>query len=152
VQARDGRGLSRWSRRFRHSTLSDVTVAEGLRVVVADDHATFRRQACALLVSCGWAVVGQAASGEEAVAVAEAEQPDVLVLDVMLGDMDGFEVAERLHGSVWPLGIVLISAYEAETFATRLARMSGDGVVAGFVAKSDFCADALLDVLGRPRR
>ena len=99
--------------------------------------------------SAGWVVVGQAASGEEALAVAEAEQPDVLVLDVMLGDMDGFEVADRLSDSGWPLGIVLISAYGAETYATRLARVSGDGVVVGFVAKSDFSADALLDVLGR---
>jgi CheY-like chemotaxis protein len=97
-------------------------------------------------------VVGEATSGEEAVAVTEAAEPDVLVLDVMLGDMDGFEVAERLHGCAWPLGIVLTSAYDAETFATRLARLSGDGVVAGFVGKSNFCADALLDVLGRPCR
>src|SRR3954447_19967450 len=65
-------------------------------VLIVDDHPAFRSQARALLESEGFAVVGEAKDGAEALAAVEALRPEVVLLDIQLPDLDGFEVAERL--------------------------------------------------------
>jgi two-component system chemotaxis response regulator CheY len=124
-----------------------MTEGTGPSVVVADDHSTFRRQACAVLSAHGWTVLGQAESGQQALNLVRSLSPDVVVLDVMLGDMDGFEVAALLFEERIRSLVVLISAYEAATFATRLSRSMAEGAVAGFVPKSEFSTKALLVAL-----
>ena len=68
-------------------------------IVVVDDHPTFRATACALLEAEGFVVVGEAADGRSALEVIERLAPDVVLLDVQLPDIDGFEVAARVAGS-----------------------------------------------------
>ena len=67
-------------------------------IVVVDDHPTFRATACALLEAEGFVVVGEAADGLTALEVIERLAPDVVLLDVQLPDIDGFEVAARARG------------------------------------------------------
>nr|WP_281243373.1 response regulator transcription factor [Jiangella alba] len=66
------------------------------RLLVVDDEATVRELLSAALRFAGFGV-SSAATGSEAVAAAEAEPPDLVLLDVMLPDMDGFEVVRRLR-------------------------------------------------------
>ena len=66
------------------------------RALVVDDHPSFRRSARALLVEEGFEVVGEAEDGATALALAEELVPDLILLDVQLPDIDGFEVASRL--------------------------------------------------------
>ena len=65
-------------------------------VLIVDDHPAFRSLARALLESEGFAVVGEAEDGEAAIAAVAALRPAVVLLDVQLPGLDGFEVAERL--------------------------------------------------------
>src|SRR5215217_3346025 len=65
-------------------------------VLVVDDHASFRAAASALLEAEGYTVVGGAGDGDEALTQVGALRPDVVLLDVQLPGIDGFEVARRL--------------------------------------------------------
>jgi DNA-binding NarL/FixJ family response regulator len=112
-------------------------------VLLVDDHAGFRIQARALLVAAGYDVVGEAADGAGALAAARANRPDVVVLDVQLPDIDGFEVARSLHEGRDPPAIVLISSRGASDFAGRIARSPARG----FVTKADLSAGILAAIL-----
>jgi PleD family two-component response regulator len=79
-------------------------------VLIIDDHAEFRRSAGALLEAEGFAVVAEAADGEEANAAVERVQPQIVLLDVQLPGADGFTVAERLAAGRDPPVVVLISS------------------------------------------
>lgn len=107
--------------------------------LIVDDHADFRRQARALLEAEGLRVVGEAADGRSALIEVEALRPDVVLLDIGLPDIDGFEVALRLAAPGGAPGIVLTSSRDAATYGGRLASSSA----AGFVRKDDLSAEAV---------
>ena len=65
-------------------------------VLIVDDHPSFRASARRMLEANGYSVVGEAADGEAAIAAAGALGPDLVLLDVQLPDLDGFEVAARI--------------------------------------------------------
>jgi two-component system response regulator ResD len=67
-----------------------------MKVLVADDSVVVRRLVCARLIADGHAVV-EAVDGEDAVAAAVRERPDVIVLDRQMPKMDGFEVCTRVR-------------------------------------------------------
>jgi two-component system, response regulator PdtaR len=69
---------------------------ETRRVVVAEDEALIRMDLVEMLAECGYEVVGEAADGEEAVALARRLRPDLAVLDVKMPVLDGISAAERI--------------------------------------------------------
>jgi CheY-like chemotaxis protein len=107
-------------------------------VLVVDDHPSFRCFARRLLEEAGFAVVDEAADGASALAAVHALRPDVVLLDVLLPDTNGFELAETL--SIDPVGpvVVLTSSRSAADLDTLLARSSAGG----FIAKRDLTAAA----------
>ena len=68
----------------------------GRSVLIVDDHPSFRRFARRLFEEAGFAVIGEASDGRSAVVTARDLQPDLVLLDVMLPDMNGMEVADAL--------------------------------------------------------
>ena len=89
--------------------------------LVVDDHPTFRRTARTLLESEGFEVVGEAVDGASAIEAAASLQPDVVLLDVYLPDMEGFEVA-TLAGNGTPPAVILTSSREASDFGPLVER------------------------------
>lgn len=79
-------------------------------VVIVDDHPTFRRLARRLLEEAGFAVVAEAGDGATAVRSVRTLRPTAVLLDVLLPDISGFEVAARLAADPDPPGIVLTSS------------------------------------------
>jgi DNA-binding NarL/FixJ family response regulator len=114
-----------------------------MTVLLVDDHAGFRIQARELLVAAGYDVVGEAEDGAAALASARALRPDVVVLDVQLPDIDGFEVARSLHEGSDPPAIILISSREASDFGGRIIRSRARG----FVTKTELSAAVLAAIL-----
>ena len=112
-------------------------------VLIVDDHADFRSSARALLELQGFQVVGDAEDGCAALAAAASLQPDVVLLDVQLPDMDGFEVAERLAGSAHSPRVVLISSRHRSAYEARLP----DAPVVGFLGKHELSGNALAALL-----
>ena len=110
-----------------------------LRVVIVDDHATFRRSARKLLEQDGFDVVGEAADGASGLALARALDPEIVLLDVALPDMSGFEVAEQLVGPT----VVLTSSREQADFGPRVR----ESRAAGFIAKDRLSTAAIRRLL-----
>src|SRR5918992_1790771 len=82
------------------------TLRMAATVLIVDDHPGFRAAARRLLELEGYVVVGEAEDGMTALARARELRPEVMLLDVQLPDMNGFEVAERLSGdSTMPAGV-----------------------------------------------
>ena len=69
------------------------------RVLLVDDNSDFRRAARQLLERRGFAVVAEAETGISGIEQAQEHRPDLVLVDVQLPDIDGFEVTERPHGS-----------------------------------------------------
>src|SRR2546428_13206044 len=69
-----------------------------LRILVADDHDIIRRGLKALLSSrTGWVVCGEAATGREAITLAEQHKPDIVVMDISMPDLNGLEAARKIR-------------------------------------------------------
>jgi DNA-binding NarL/FixJ family response regulator len=115
----------------------------GPTVLVVDDHRLFRASARMLLESEGYHVVGEAEDGTQAVAEAARLRPDVVLLDVQLPDMTGFEVATRLLDSGLNCQVVLVSSRHASEYG-ELVDQSG---ALGFIAKDELSGPALQRVL-----
>ena len=108
-------------------------------VVIVDDHAGFRRSARRLLEADGFVVVGEASDGASALAEVRARRPELVLLDVLLPDTDGFAVAEALAREPSRPLVVLTSSRDAADLATRLERSAADG----FLPKSELSGRAL---------
>ena len=105
-----------------------------LRVLIVDDHASFRDIARMLLAAAGVEVVGEAADGASAIAAAREQRPDCVLLDVHLPDIDGFEVAAALAAGEDGPAVVMTSTRDVRDFAPLLRHAP----VRGFIAKESF--------------
>jgi DNA-binding NarL/FixJ family response regulator len=108
-------------------------------VLIVDDHAGFRTFARAVLEAEGFDVVGEAEDAASALAAASRLHPQVVVLDIQLPDLDGFEVAQRLARSDIPPAVVLVSSRDISTYRRRLAASP----VRGFIPKNELSGRAL---------
>ena len=108
-------------------------------VLIVDDHDGFRSLAKALLEAEGFEVVGEAGDALEALAAAERLRPGVVLLDIQLPGVDGFEVAARLAGTAHPPQVVLVSTRDVSSYRRRLATSP----VRGFIPKSALSGSAL---------
>jgi two-component system response regulator EvgA len=120
------------------------------RVLIVDDHPIFRAAARQLLEVEGFDVVGEAADGASALAAARELHPDVVLLDIQLPDLDGFEVAARLTSGHYsngngPPAVVLTSSRDWSDYGRVLSRtgacgflpkaeLSGEGIAAALAA------------------
>ncbi|MGZ4123939.1 MAG: response regulator [Actinomycetota bacterium] len=111
-------------------------------VLIVDDHAGFHRQAAMLLVSAGFDVVGEAADGASGLEAARELAPDVVLLDVQLPDMTGFDVASLLAEDSGP-AVVLISSREAADYGSRI---EGSRAL-GFITKAELSRGTLDAIL-----
>src|SRR5215208_7956069 len=112
-------------------------------VVIVDDHASFRRSARDLLEVEGFAVVGEAADGASGLELARTLEPELVLLDVALPDISGFDVAACLVGA--PSKVILTSSRERADYGGRVRRSGA----LGFVPKDALSAEALRELLER---
>lgn len=108
-------------------------------VLIVDDHPSFRASANAILTAEGYEVVGEAEDGESAIEAAGRLHPDVVLLDVQLPDIDGFEVTRRLKSNGSGPAVVLVSSRDGSDFGP-LIESSG---ACGFLPKSELSGPAV---------
>ena len=138
-----------------------------MRILLADDHALFRDGVASLLGAWGHEVVGVAADGGEAVALAGTLRPDLLLMDVRMPGVGGVEATRRLADALPDLPIVMltVSEDEADLFAAIKAGARGyllknleaaqlramiDGVSRGEAAITPATAARIIAELNRP--
>ena len=119
--------------------MATIICALAATVLIVDDHPSFRQSARLLLESDGWDVVGEAADGRSALTAAEELAPDLVLLDVQLPDLDGFEVSRRLRSANSGPEVVMTSSRDACDYGT----LAADSGARGFVAKAELSGAAL---------
>jgi DNA-binding NarL/FixJ family response regulator len=103
-------------------------VTDAVRVLVADDHPVFRDGLAVLLGSVpGIDVVGTAATGLEAVALAVELRPDVVVMDVQMPQLNGVEATRRLSGEAPDVGVVVLTMSEDDGTVFSAVRAGARG-------------------------
>lgn len=122
-----------------------------VRCLIVDDSSEFCVAAGRLLDAAGFTVVGIASTMVEAVAVAAATRPDVILVDIDLGTESGFDVVAAL-GNAWveagqvpAPSMIMVSTHDAEDFADLVDASAA----VGFLSKFDLSADAIMDLLNR---
>ena len=113
-------------------------------VLIVDDHAGFRATARRLLAARGFDVVGEAADGARALEAAAELRPDIVLLDVQLPDMDGFEIAARLTSNGHHPDVVLTSSRDAAEFGGLVARSGATG----FIPKAELSGERFAALVG----
>ena len=113
-------------------------------VLIVDDHPTFLKFARRLLEEAGFAVVGEARDAAAALAAARELQPGAVLLDVLLPDRSGLEVAQELAETADAPAVVLTSSRSARDLGVALTAAPARG----FIPKAQFTGAAFADVLG----
>ena len=118
----------------------DCTVTQ--TVLIVDDHPSFRASARAILEADGFTVIGEAENGTAGLAELRRLRPDVVLLDVQLPDMSGFDVCIEC-GDLDTTSVVLVSSRDATDYGS-LIETSG---ARGFIAKAELSGEAVVNLL-----
>ena len=115
------------------------------RVLIVDDNRSFLDAARFLLEREGLCVAGVAATAAEAIQRSEELEPDVVLVDIMLGGESGFALARRLVEDAGGGGseVILVSTHEEAEFADLIA----ESPATGFLSKSELSAEAIRRIL-----
>jgi DNA-binding NarL/FixJ family response regulator len=122
----------------------DDHVVMSATVLIVDDHPSFRASARAILESAGFVIVGEVEDGAAALAAVAELAPDVVLLDIQLPDMTGFDVCEALEGRNGSApAVVLVSSRDVSDYGNLV----GDSHARGFVPKAELSGEAILALL-----
>jgi DNA-binding NarL/FixJ family response regulator len=114
-------------------------------VLIVDDHPSFRASARAMLEADGFEVVGEAADGASALEAAAELQPEVVLLDVQLPDMTGFDVCAAFARSNGPIpDVILVSSRDSSDYGELVAASRARG----FVPKDELSGELVTELLG----
>ena len=117
-----------------------------IRCLLVDDNAAFLASARTLLGQQGVIIVGTASSSAEALRMATALRPDVVLVDIVLGDENGFDLARRLAESNGSSTAVIMTSTAAES---DYADLVAESPAAGFLPKAELSAAGIRRILGR---
>jgi DNA-binding NarL/FixJ family response regulator len=114
-----------------------------VRVLIADDQAPFRAAARSVLsATAGFQLVGEATSGEEAVALVESLSPDLVLMDIKMTGIGGIEAARSIAAGHPTTMTILLSTYREEDLPDE----AGTCGAAAYLHKSDFSGQALREL------
>jgi DNA-binding NarL/FixJ family response regulator len=117
-----------------------MMTAARLRVLIADDHPLFRDGLRAMFESePDIELVGEAASGQEAVALASRLQPDVALMDIQMQDLDGIEATRRVIAASPKTRVLMVTMFEDDDSVLSAMRAGARG----YVVKGMRSADAI---------
>jgi DNA-binding NarL/FixJ family response regulator len=119
------------------------TSLPGIRILIADDHDLMRRGLRALLESHpGWEICGEASNGREAVALTEELNPDIIILDITMPELNGVDAARRILKTCPNTEVLLLSVH----YSDQLIREILEAGIRGYIVKSDSDRDLVIAV------
>ncbi len=112
-----------------------------IRIVLADDH-DILRQGIALLFSLqkDIQIIGEARTGPEAVSIVKELQPDIVVMDISLPEMDGLEACRRIRLQTPTTQVLILTMHESEEYFLKALRMGASGYIVKKVAPQELQA------------
>lgn len=109
-----------------------------IRILVADDHQIVREGVCMILATQkDFDVIGEAATGREALEMARTLHPDVVVMDLSMPDMTGIEATERIRKEIPEVQVLALTMHEEESYVFELLRVGAAGYVLKRAAAED---------------
>jgi DNA-binding NarL/FixJ family response regulator len=102
---------------------------EAIQVFIADDHRLFRDGLRALLGEKGIEVVGEAATGAEATLLVEQFQPDVVLMDIQMPDLNGIEATRRITAASPHVGVIIVTMFEDDDSVFAAMRAGARGYI-----------------------
>jgi DNA-binding NarL/FixJ family response regulator len=115
--------------------------ADPIKVVVADDQELVRAGFCVILDTAdGITVVGEAATGAEAVAQAERLRPDVVLMDVRMPEMDGLEATRRITATTPAPKVVMLTTFDLDDYVYAALRAGASGFLLKDSPRADLIA------------
>lgn len=131
-------------RTAEHAVVCDDHVVMSATVLIVDDHPSFRASARAILESAGFEIVGEAADGTSALTAFHELGPELVLLDIQLPDMTGFDVcAALLRSNGSAPSVVLVSSRDVADYGDLI----GESGALGFIAKADLSGEAVATLL-----
>lgn len=122
-----------------------------LRILIADDHEVVRRGIRTLLEARPeWEVCGETATGREAVENARKLCPDLVILDVAMPDMDGFEAIPRILNVCPGAKILVLTMHDSGEVATKILAAGASGMVLKSDAARDLVSAVRAMAAGKP--
>jgi DNA-binding NarL/FixJ family response regulator len=122
-----------------------------MRCLLVDDNAAFLSSARMLLDRQGVTIVGTASTSAEALRLAAALRPDVVLVDIALGEENGFDLARRLaesDGGGAAMAVIMISTAAESDYADLIA----ESPAAGFLPKAELSAAGIRRILASEHR
>jgi len=111
-----------------------------IRLLVCDDHEVIRTGLATLLAGTDIEIVGQAASGKEALQLAEQTKPDVVLLDIRMPDEDGLATLDKLRSKAPDSRVVMLSTYDNPTYIARAVALGASDYVLKGSSRDDIIA------------
>src|SRR6188768_1668701 len=108
-----------------------------MRILLADDHAMLRDGLKEILTKAGLLVVGEAASGREAVELAQRFRPDVVVMDVSMPDLNGIEATRRIRALLPRTQVLALSMHCDKRYVASMLRAGAAGYLLKEAASSE---------------
>lgn len=107
-----------------------MEIMERIRILIADDHALFRDGLRALINSLSDAeVIGEASTGEQAIAQAAALQPDVILMDIQMPGVNGIEATRRILHTSPHIGVIVVTMFEDDDSVFAAMRAGARGYI-----------------------
>lgn len=125
------------------AALSNVTIDKFPKIAIVDDEPDVRKLIRRILQSQGNYVLVEASNGKDAVEMIQKEKPNLVLLDLMMPDMDGFSVMDVLHSKPETREIPIIVITAKELTSAEKGRMKGH--IQSLMQKGNFMSDDLLD-------
>jgi DNA-binding NarL/FixJ family response regulator len=127
--------------------------SQTIRMVVADDHPLVREGLQRVLAGTGLVIVGQAATGSQAVEVVRQVEPDVVLLDIRMPDMDGLAALREIKREQPHIPVVMLTAYDEPAWLVQAIAYGAAGYLLKTMARDDLISsikavvdgDGLLD-------
>jgi two-component system response regulator NreC len=116
-------------------------------IVLADDHNVVRHGLRLTLEELGFEVAGEASDGLEAVRLVEELKPDILICDLMMGSMNGLEVARQVSSRHPEVGVIILSMYSDESYVVEALRSGAKAYVL-----KDCSAEDLMQAIAEVKR
>jgi len=100
-----------------------------IKLLVADDHEVVRSGLASLLSGSDIKIVAEASTANEAVKMANKHKPDVVLLDIRMGETDGLEALEKIHRDLPKTHVVILSTYDNPTYVARAVALGASDYV-----------------------
>jgi DNA-binding NarL/FixJ family response regulator len=122
------------------SVVIDTETQDPLRVLVVDDQELVRAGFCVILETAGFAVIGEAADGAQAVEIAARERPDVVLMDVRMPVMDGLEATRRITALPDAPKVVILTTFDLDDYVYEALRAGASGFLLKDAPRADLVA------------